>query len=120
MDNTSMIEFPSLWDKIKTYAKKVGRVAARPVLLLYYVMKSEETPKKDKLTIFGAIAYIVLPVDLINAKRLPIIGWIDEIVSLSVAIQRMQKYITPEMERTADETLDRWFAEYTKYEEVEE
>lgn len=118
MDNTSMIEIPSLWDKIKTYAKKVGRVGARPVLLLYYVMKSEETPTKDKLTIFGALAYIVLPIDLLNAKRLPIIGWIDEVVSLAVAVQRMQKYITPEMERKADETLDRWFLEYTRYEEV--
>lgn len=118
MDNTSMIELPSLWDKIKTYAKKVGRVAARPMLLLYYVMKSESTPMKDKLTIFGAIAYIVLPIDLLNAKRLPVIGWIDEIVSLAVAVQRMQKYITPEMERKADEQLDKWFSEYTRYEEV--
>ena len=120
MDNTSMFEFPSLWDRIKTYAKKVGRVAARPVLLLYYVMKCEETPMKDKLTIFGAIAYVILPVDLINAKRLPIIGWIDEVVSLAVAVQRMQKYITTEMERKADEQLDKWFPEYTRYEDVTE
>ena len=120
MDNTSMIEMPSLWDRIKTYAKNVGRVAARPVLLLYYVMKSEETPTKDKMTIFGALAYIVLPIDLIKAKRLPIIGWIDEVVSLAVAVQRMQKYITPEMERKVDDQLDKWFPEYTRYEDVTE
>lgn len=118
MDYTSMINQVPMWDRTKTYAKKVGRVASRPVLLLYYVMKSEDTPMKDKLTIFGTLAYIVLPVDLLNAKRLPIIGWIDEVVSLAVAVQRMQKYITPEMERKADETLDLWFAEYTQYEEV--
>lgn len=118
MDKRSMLELPSIWDRIKTYAKKVGRVAARPVLLLYYVMKSEETPMKDKLTIFGAIAYVILPVDLINAKRLPIIGWIDEVVSLAVAVQRMQKYITPEMERKVDDQLDKWFPEYTRYEDV--
>ena len=72
MDGISAINQLPMWDKIKTYAKKVGRVAARPVLLLYYVMTSEETPKKDKLTIFGTLAYIVLPVDLLNAKRLPV------------------------------------------------
>lgn len=104
--------------KLVEYARRVGRTAARPVLLLYYVMNSEETPMKDKLTIFGTLAYIVLPVDLLNAKRLPIIGWIDEVVSLAVAVQRMQKYITPEMERKADEQLDKWFPEYTRYEEV--
>ena len=114
------IDYASLWDGMKNYAVKVGRVAARPVLLLYYVMKSEETPMKDKLTIFGALAYVILPVDLLNAKRLPIIGWIDEVVSLAVVIQRMQKYITPEMEAKADEQLDKWFPEYTGYDEVKD
>lgn len=108
------VDYTSLWDGMKNYAIKVGRVAARPVLLLYYVMRSEETPMKDKLTIFGALAYIILPIDLLNAKRLPIIGWIDEVVSLAVAIQRMQKYITPEMEAKADEQLDKWFGESTQ------
>lgn len=108
------IDYASLWDGMKNYAIKVGRVAARPVLLLYYVMRSEETPMKDKLTIFGALAYIILPIDLLNAKRLPIIGWIDEVVSLAVAIQRMQKYITLEMEAKADEQLDKWFGESTQ------
>ena len=108
------IDYASIWDGMKNYAVKVGRVAARPVLLLYYVMRSEETPMKDKLTIFGALAYIILPVDLLNAKRLPIIGWIDEVVSLAVAVQSMQKYITPEMEAKADEQLDRWFGDNTQ------
>ena len=107
------IDYTSIWDGMKDYAVKVGRVAARPVLLLYYVMRSEETPTKDKLTIFGALTYIILPIDLLNAKRLPIIGWIDEVVSLAVAVQRMQKYITPEMETKADEQLDKWFGEST-------
>lgn len=110
--------YVSLWDGIVSYAIRVGRVATRPMLLLYYVMRSKDTPIKDKLTIFGALAYIILPIDLLNAKRLPIIGWIDEVVSLAVAIQRMQKYITPEMERRADSQIDMWFPEYTRYVEV--
>lgn len=118
MGQITDIDYTFLWDGMKSYAAKVGRVAARPVLLLYYVMRSEETPTKDKLVIFGALAYVILPVDLLNAKRLPIIGWIDEVVSLAVAVRRMQKYITPEMERRADSQIDRWFPEYTRYVEV--
>ena len=114
MENTSMIEMPSLWDRIKTYAKNVGRVAARPVLLLYYVMRSEETPMKDKLTIFGALAYVILPVDLLNAKRLPLIGWIDEVVSLAVAYNRVKSSITPEIEQQVTNTLNNWFGENTQ------
>ncbi len=118
MERTNIINYTILWDRMKEYAMKVGRVAVRPVLLLYYVMRSDATPWKDKLTIFGALAYLILPVDLLDAKRLPIIGWLDEITSLAVAIQRMSKYITPEMEAKADEVLDRWFPEHTSYEIV--
>ena len=114
----SIINYQELWDKIKDYAYKVGRVAVRPVLLLYFVLRSEETPWKDKLTIFGALAYLVFPVDLLDAKRLPIIGWLDEITSLAVAVQRMSKYITPEMEAKADSILDQWFPIYAEFEEV--
>lgn len=118
MATNSIINYQGLWNRIKEYAMKVGRVAVRPVLLLYYVMRSEDTLWKDKLTIFGALAYLIFPVDLLDAKRLPIIGWLDEITSLAVAIQRMSKYIKPEMEAKADSILDQWFPVYTEFEEV--
>lgn len=118
MVSKSIINYQQLWERIKEYAFKVERVAARPVLLLFYVMRSDETPWKDKLTIFGALAYLVFPVDLLDAKCLPIIGWLDEITSLAVAIQWMSKYITPEMETKADGILDQWFPIYAEFEEV--
>ena len=86
--------------------------------MLFYVLESDDTPWKDKAVIFGSLAYLVLPIDVLNAKRLPIIGWLDEITSLAVAIQRMSKYITPEMEARADIILDRWFPHYDEFEEV--
>lgn len=114
----NIINYQELWNQLSSYLKSVGRVSARPVLLLYYVMRSKETPWKDKLTIFGALAYLVFPVDLLDAKRLPIIGWLDEITSLAVAIQRMSKYITPEMEAKVDGILNQWFPVYAEFEEV--
>ena len=118
MENTTNIDFSVIKDGIRNFAKKAGRVAARPVLLLYYVMKSDKTPRSDKLMILSTLAYLVVPIDIINAKRLPIIGWLDEAVSLSVAIQKMSQHITPEIERQTDDLLDHWFAEYTAFEEV--
>lgn len=114
----NVINYDLLWQEIGRYAKKVGRTSTRPLLLLYYVMKSKETPKSDKLMLASAIAYVVLPIDLISAKRLPILGWLDEVVSLTVAYQKVCKYITPDMERKADELLDKWFPDYTPYIEV--
>lgn len=118
MDKQSLINTKVLKDKLQEYATKVGRISARPLLLLYFIMVSKNTPKSDKLMILSTISYLVFPVDLISAKRLPIIGWIDEAFSLSVAYQKMSKNITPEIERKTDALLDKWFPEYTNYIEV--
>lgn len=120
MAKTSVINYDMLWERIRIYANKAGRASTRPLLLLYYVMRSKETPLADKWMLASAIAYVVLPIDLISAKRLPIIGWIDEVISLSVAYQKVCKHITPEMERKVDELLDKWFPEYTPYDMIEE
>ena len=120
MDKQSFINTKVLKEKLQEYAMKVGRISARPLLLLYFIMVSKDTPKSDKLMILSTISYLILPVDLISAKRLPIIGWIDEAFSLSVVYQKVSKNITPEIERKTDALLDKWFPEYTNYVEIVE
>ena len=118
MDKQSFINTKVLKEKLQEYAMKVGRISARPLLLLYFIMVSKDTPKSDKLMILSTISYLILPVDLISAKHLPIIGWIDEAFSLSVVYQKVSKNITPEIERKTDALLDKWFPEYTNYIEI--
>jgi len=118
MDKQSLINTKVFTKKLQEYAMKVGRISARPLLLLYFIMVSKDTPKSDKLMILSTISYLILPVDLISAKRLPIIGWIDEAFSLSVVYQKVSKNITPEIERKTDALLDKWFPEYTNYIEI--
>lgn len=115
---TSIINYAALWERISDFARKAGRATTRPVLLLYYVMISKNTSWKDRMLIFSTISYIIFPIDILNAKRLPIIGWFDEIASLSVTIQKMRKNITPEIEANVDDILDKWFPEYTEYTEL--
>ena len=112
MNKPSIIDTAVLKDKLQEYAIKVGRISARPLLLLYFIMVSKDTPKSDKLMILSTLSYLVFPIDLISAKRLPVIGWIDEAFSLSVAYQKVSKNITPEIERKTDALLDKWFPEY--------
>ena len=108
-----------LKDKLQEYTIKVGRISARPLLLLYFIMVSKDTPESDKLMILSTISYLVLPIDLISAKRLPVIGWIDEALSLSVAYEKVCKNITPEIEAKTDELLDKWFPQYVDYELID-
>ena len=118
MGNSTIIDYVALGERISVYAMKAGRVTTRPLLLLFYMMKSKETPWKDKMLIFSTLSYIVLPIDILDAKRLPIIGWFDEIASLSVAYQKVCKNITPEIESKVDTILDKWFPEYTEFNEI--
>jgi uncharacterized membrane protein YkvA (DUF1232 family) len=116
---TALINYTFLWDKITDYARKAGKAATRPVLLLYYVLKSPATPKSDRLLIISALSYLVLPIDLISTKRLPIIGWIDEAVSITVACEKVCKHITPEIRAEVENLLDKWFHEF-EYEIIDD
>lgn len=107
MDKQSFMNTAVLKDKLQEYAIKVGRISARPLLMLYFIMVSKDTPRSDKLMILSTLSYLVFPIDLISAKRLPVIGWIDEAFSLSVAYQKVSKNITPEIERKTDALLDK-------------
>ncbi len=114
------LNYDALWESICNWSRKAGRSATRPVLLMWYVMRSKETSRADKWAIFGSLAYLILPFDILDSKRLPFIGWIDEVTSLAVLIQKMAKSITPEMESRAEAQLDKWFPEYTEYEIIED
>ena len=118
MKRANVINYDVLWDRISEYARKAGRITTRPILLLFYVMKSKNTPWKDKMLIASTLSYIILPIDILDAKRLPIIGWFDEIASLAVTYQKVRKNITPEIEAKVDTILDKWFPEYTTYETI--
>ena len=67
-------QFAQLWDKIKTFVLRAGRVATKPILTFYHVMRDSETTTLEKALIYGAIAYIVIPADLLPRKVLGFLG----------------------------------------------
>ncbi|MBQ9230618.1 MAG: DUF1232 domain-containing protein [Prevotella sp.] len=120
MSRTRIVNYDVLWDRISTLALKAGRVSTRPILTLWFVLISKETPKADKMLILSTLSYLILPIDILDAKRLPVIGWIDEIGSIGVCISKVRKYITPDIENKVEAILDRWFPEFINYELIED
>ena len=108
--NTSSFNLPLLWDKIKDSAKRLGRYTTQKALLMYYVLKSKDTPTAAKAVVYGALAYLILPVNLISQRRHPILGWADEVAVIALAYKKIKQHVTPEMEQEAEATLDKWFA----------
>lgn len=112
------IDYNALKESICKWSRYAGRTATRPVLLMWYVMREKETPRKDKWAIFCSLAYLVLPIDILDAKRIPIIGWLDEVASLAILVQKMAKHITPRIEAKVNDQLDKWFPEYAEFEMI--
>jgi hypothetical protein len=42
-----IINYNLLWEKLRDYSIKVGRLGTRPLLLLYLVLKSPQTSKEE-------------------------------------------------------------------------
>lgn len=103
-----------IYIKLQPYALKVGRVAARPLLQFYYVMKDEKTSTLDRILIYAAIIYTISPVSLIPSAVFKFIGVLDEGAAVLYVYKKIKGKITPEINAQVDETLDQWFG--TRYE----
>lgn len=107
-----------IYIKLQPYALKAGRMAARPLLQFYYVMKDEKTSTLDRVLIYAAIIYTISPVSLIPSAVFKFIGVLDEGAAVLYVYKKIKDKITPEINAQVDETLDQWFG--TRYEMVRE
>lgn len=98
-----------LMDKLKPYALKVGRIAARPMLQFYYVMTDENTSTADKAMVYAAIIYTISPVSLIPSAVYKLLGVLDEGAAVVYVYKKIKDKITPEINAKVDATLDEWF-----------
>ncbi|HZQ14960.1 MAG TPA: YkvA family protein [Pseudolabrys sp.] len=82
-----------------SFWRKLGRVFAQipfaeDLLTVYYCAFDRDTPRHVKVTLFGALAYFVLPTDAIP-DMLPVLGFTDDAAVLAAAIKLMIDHITP-------------------------
>ncbi|HLS60460.1 MAG TPA: YkvA family protein [Virgibacillus sp.] len=97
-------------EKLLNYAKKMGIKLTYYSLLLFYSFQSPHTPKKDKLTIAGALGYLILPVDIIP-DFIPVIGFTDDLIIIVYAVYRVINHIDQDVKKQADERMKKLFGE---------
>lgn len=95
--------------KIKKYAKKAGRIAATPLLKLWYVLDDPNTTTLEKALIYAAIIYTVSPVSLIPAHLYRFLGILDEGAAILYVVNKVKDNMTPAIENKVKDTLDEWF-----------
>jgi uncharacterized membrane protein YkvA (DUF1232 family) len=91
--------------------RKLRRLAARlpfaeDLIAAHYCAFDQRTPLRVKAALLGALAYFVLPADLIP-DVLPVIGYTDDAAVLAAAIKLVASHITPDHREAAQRTLAR-------------
>ena len=103
----------ALMDKLRPWALKAGRVATRPILQFYFVMDDDNTSTLDRVLIYAAIIYTILPMDLIPSAIYKFLGILDDGVAMLYVYVKIKDKITPEINAKVEDTLNEWFgAEY--------
>lgn len=76
------------YDSEETILDCIGRAAKQVlsklvywVLVVYYALQSSALPKRDKLKIIAALAYLIFPLDVLP-DTIPVVGVIDDALVL--------------------------------------
>lgn len=96
------------WTKAKRVAASLP--FAEDLLAAYYCAFDRNTPRHVQAALIGALAYFVLPFDLIP-DMLPMLGYTDDAAVLATAIKLVATHIRPEHRAAAKAALARGLAE---------
>ncbi len=92
------------WRKLQQFAAKLP--FAEDLLTAYYCAFDRNTPNHVRAALVGALAYFVLPFDVMP-DLLPIIGFTDDAAVLAGAIRLVWVHIQPAHRDAAREALAR-------------
>jgi len=90
------------WRKLRAVLAHVP--FAEDLLAAYYCAFDRNTPLQVKGTLIAAIAYFVLPFDVVP-DMLPLIGFTDDAAVLATAIRLVASHMTPAHREAAREKL---------------
>tara|TARA_Y100001968_G_scaffold327943_1_gene374080 strand:+ start:107 stop:472 length:366 start_codon:yes stop_codon:yes gene_type:complete len=93
---------------LKKILLTAGRSIAKPALEGFELIMDKSTPNKVRISIIGALTYLIVPVDLIP-DFIPASGFSDDLVALTAVITLWKHHLTPEMKFRAKCKLDNWF-----------
>ena len=96
------------WNFIKKTGKAVGEPILRKALELYYAMTRQDMPINIKLQIMGALAYLVMPIDLIP-DFIPVLGWTDDAAALTFAYASAESYVDDVVKQQAQDKIKEIF-----------
>ena len=112
-DRLDKIDFRSelgdIFSSLCLGANKLGRALSKQVLCLYYTLKDGDLSGSEKIWIYLALLYIILPGDIIPRRIFGLIGLMDDFAVVAYVIGKVKHKITPEILAKVEHQLDEWF-----------
>jgi uncharacterized membrane protein YkvA (DUF1232 family) len=96
------------WRKLKRVVAHLP--FAEDLLAAYYCAFDKQTPRHVQASLLGAIAYFILPFDVVP-DMLPMLGFTDDAAVLATAIKLVASHITPDHREAARAALKRGMGE---------
>ena len=100
----------SFLEKLKNHSKKIGGELLHKSLLLYFSAQRKETPTWAKATIYGALGYLIAPIDTIPDLT-PFLGYSDDLTIIVAAVATVVSYINEDVKAQADQMFEKIFKE---------
>lgn len=96
------------WRKLKRLAVKLP--FAEDLLAAYYCAFDKHTPRHVQAALLGAIAYFILPFDIVP-DVLPVLGFTDDAAILATALRMVASHINDDHREAARRTIARGYTE---------
>ncbi len=96
------------WSKLRAQGLAAGRELVEKALWLYYAAERPETPPWARATVYGALAYLILPADAVP-DLLPLTGYSDDLAVLALAVTTIGAHVDAAVRSRAAQTLARWW-----------
>ncbi len=91
------------WPKVKRVAAALP--FAEDLLAAYYCAFDRHTPRHVQVALLGALAYFVLPFDIMP-DVMPVLGFTDDAAVLATAIRLIAGHLGPQHREAARRALD--------------
>lgn len=98
----------SFWEKLKKQASKAGKKVVYSALIAFYALENPETPLGAKMKIYGALGYLIFPIDLVP-DFVPVAGYGDDLVALLYTIAQVAAHINKDVRTKALKKSEDWF-----------
>lgn len=92
------------WDKLRKYIRHLPFVG--DLIAAYYCAMDAATPLHVKAALFGALAYFIMPIDLVP-DAIAWVGFTDDAAMLYAALRIVAPHIKDDHRRQAKVAIDR-------------